>query len=69
MIKKRQVKLKQPWMAEKDSNKKQSSSDLRSMMNVMFALLARRAFSDVLMGVNSKNFSFASLACSKPALF
>ena len=35
-------------------------------MNVMFALLAKRAFSDVLEGLSSKNFSFAPLSCSRP---
>ena len=38
------------------------------MMNVVFALLAKRAFSNILEGVNSRN-SLALLACSEPAFF
>ena len=34
----------------------------RSMINVMFALLANRAFSKVMEGANSKHFSLAPLA-------
>ena len=36
------------------------------MMSVMFVLLAKRAFSDAIEGVNSIKFSFAPLVCSKP---
>ena len=35
------------------------------MMNVMFLLLAKRTFPDVVEDVNSKNFSLAPIACSK----
>ena len=35
------------------------------MMNVAFVLLAKGAFSDVIEGVNAKNFSLAPLACSR----
>ena len=37
------------------------------MTNVIVALLAERAFSDVKEGVDSKDFSLAPLACSNPA--
>ena len=36
------------------------------MMNVMFALIAKRAFSDVPQGMSSKTFLLAPLACSRP---
>ena len=39
------------------------------MMNVMFVLLAKGVLSNVMEGVNSKNFSLARLACSKPPFF
>ena len=35
-------------------------------MNVMVGLLAKRAFSHVLVGENSKTFSLAPLECSDP---
>ena len=35
-------------------------------MNIMFVLLAKRAFSDVTESVNSKNFLLAPLATSTP---
>ena len=35
------------------------------MMNVVFALLAKGAFFDVIEGVNSKKFSFAPLVSSR----
>ena len=35
------------------------------MMNVVFALLAKGAFSDVIESVHSKKFSLALLACSR----
>ena len=38
------------------------------MMNVVFALLAKGAFSDAIEGVNSKKFSLAPLKCSKSPL-
>ena len=37
------------------------------MMNVVFALLAKRAFSDVIEGMHSRNFSLAPLVYSRPA--
>ena len=39
------------------------------MINVVFVLLAKRAFSDDIKGVNSKDFSLAQLACSKSPFF
>ena len=39
------------------------------MMNVMFALIAKRVFSDILEGVSSKDFSLALLACLRPPFF
>ena len=39
------------------------------MMNVMFVLLAKRAFSDVIEDVYSENISLAPLSCSKSIAF
>ena len=39
------------------------------MMNVIFTLLANRAFSSGIEGVNSKKVSLASLALLKPLFF
>ena len=39
------------------------------MMNVISGLLAKGALSNFIEGVNSKNFSLAPLACSKPRSF
>ena len=39
------------------------------MMNVIFVLFARRAFSDVTEGVDSINFSLPLLAWSRPPSF
>ena len=38
-------------------------------MSIMFVLLAKRAFSDVLEGVHSKSFSLPPLACVGHAFF
>ena len=38
-------------------------------MKVMFALIAKRAFYDVLEGASSKKFLLALLACSRPPFF
>ena len=39
------------------------------MINVMFLLLAKGAFSNVIEGVNSKNFSLAPLVCARRSSF
>ena len=39
------------------------------MNNIMSTLLAKRAFSDILEGMNSNNCLLAPLVCSKPPFF
>ena len=39
------------------------------MMNLMFVLLAKRAFPDIVEGVSSNHFWLAPFACSKSATF
>ena len=39
------------------------------MMNVVFALLAKGDFSDIVEGVNPTNFSLAPFACSRSPIF
>ena len=79
--KKLQVKLKQTWIGvmifhvlshqiQRDPDKNiYFLSCLRSMMNVIFVLIAKRVFSDVLDGVNSTKCSLALLGCSNPLFF
>ena len=64
-----QVKFKQTYLPETVSYEDMSFSDWRSTMKVTLALLAKRAFSVVSEGVNSKKFSIAPLASSKPTAF
>ena len=39
------------------------------MMNIVFVLLSKGAFTDVKEGANSKKFSLAPFACSRPPSF